>query len=57
MAKAFLLNIDSQLSPDIVEEDTDKIPNFYLPLPFACYLPGDLLYIKIKAIKETNSKV
>jgi hypothetical protein len=42
---------------EMTAQDNDKLPNFYLPLPFACYLPGDYLYVRIKAIKETNKKV
>ena len=57
LAKSFLQTIDSQLNQDIFSSDLDKLPNFYLPLPLLCYLPTDLSYIKISAIKETNVKI
>lgn len=35
----------------------NKLPTFYLPLPLGCYLPKDLLFYKVRAVKETNPKV
>jgi hypothetical protein len=57
LAKAFLQTVDFQLSMEMTAQDNDKLPNFYLPLPFACYIPNDLFFVRIKAIKETIKKV
>ena len=53
LAKSFLQSIDSQLNIDSSVSNDNKTPSFYLPIGFGCYLPKDLLYYRIKSVKET----
>lgn len=57
MAKNFLQSVDQHLNLDSSLSNDNKIPTFFLPLPLSCYLPDDLLFIKVKSVKETNPKV
>jgi len=52
LAKSFLQTIDSQLNIDYSQSNDNKIPTFYLPLPLGCYLPNDMLFYKINAVKD-----
>lgn len=45
--------IDSQLNIDYSQSNDNKIPTFYLPLPLGCYLPNDMLFYKINAVKDS----
>jgi hypothetical protein len=53
LAKSFLQTIDSQLNIDYSQDNEKKIPMFYLPLPLGCYLPDDMLFYKITAVKDS----
>jgi hypothetical protein len=53
LAKSFLQTIDSQLNIDNSISNDNKTPSFYLPIGFGCYLPNDMLYYRIKSVKET----
>jgi hypothetical protein len=35
----------------------NKIPTFFFSLPMGCYLPNDMLFYKVKSVKETNIRV
>jgi hypothetical protein len=54
LAKSFLQSFESQLITDQSQMNENKIPNFFFSLPLGCYLPNDLLFFKIKSVKETN---
>jgi len=41
------------LNIDLSEDNEKKIPMFYLPLPLGCYLPDDMLFYKITAVKDS----
>lgn len=53
LAKSFLQTIDSQLNIDYSQSNDNRIPTFYLPLPLGCYLPNDMLFYKINAVKDS----
>ena len=53
LAKSFLQSIDSQLNIDSSVSNDNKTPSFFLPIGFGCYLPNDMLYYRIKSVKET----
>lgn len=53
LAKSFLQTIDSQLNIDYSQSNDNKIPTFYLPLPLGSYLPNDMLFFKINAVKDS----
>ena len=57
LAKSFLQTLDSQLNLENSVNNDNKIPSFYLPIGLGCYLPNNLLYYKIKSVKETNTKI
>ena len=53
LAKSFLQSVDSQLNIDSSINNDNKTPSFYLPIGLGCYLPSDMLYYRIKSVKET----
>ena len=57
LAKSFLQSFESQLIVDQSISSENRIPTFFFSLPMGCYLPNDMLFIKIKSVKETNPKV
>jgi hypothetical protein len=57
LAKSFLQSFESQLMVDQSMTNENKIPLFFFSLPMGCYLPNDMLFYKIKSVKETNPKV
>jgi hypothetical protein len=57
LAKKFLQNIDNQLNTESSVIHDNKVPTFFLPVPVGCFLPEDVFYFKIKAVKELNPKI
>ena len=54
LAKSFLQSFESQLITDKSQIYENKLPTFFYSLPLGCYLPQDMLFYKIKSVKETN---
>jgi hypothetical protein len=57
LAKSFLQTFESQLIVDNSILHDNKIPSFYYSLPMGCYLPNDMLFYKVRSVKETNPKI
>jgi hypothetical protein len=57
LAKSFLQTFESQLVVDNSMINENKIPTFYFSLPMGCYLPNDMLFYKVKSVRETNPKI
>lgn len=57
LAKSFLQTFESQLIVDTSMIYENKIPTFFFSLPTGCYLPNDMLFYKVRAVKEINPKI